>query len=59
MRRPCFVPGAKPVDHLLAELHKQGTHLAVVLDEFGGTYGVVTMEDLIALARLTCPSGVG
>jgi CBS domain containing-hemolysin-like protein len=35
------------VDDLLAELRLQKVHLAIVLDEFGGTYGLVTMEDLL------------
>ena len=47
MREPEFVPDTKPVNLLLAELRRDGVHLAVVLDEFGGTYGVVTMEDLL------------
>jgi CBS domain containing-hemolysin-like protein len=47
MREPFFVPDTKPVNFLLAELRENGVHLAVVLDEFGGTYGLVTMEDLL------------
>jgi CBS domain containing-hemolysin-like protein len=47
MREPYFVPDTKPVDDLLAELRLQKVHLAIVLDEFGGTYGLVTMEDLL------------
>lgn len=47
MREPYFVPDSKPVDDLLAELRQQSVHLAIVLDEFGGTYGLVTMEDLL------------
>lgn len=47
MRDPYFVPDTKPVDDLLAEFRQQSVHLAVVLDEFGGTYGLVTMEDLL------------
>jgi putative hemolysin len=47
MREPYFVPDTKPVDDLLAEFRQQGVHLAIVLDEFGGTYGMVTMEDLL------------
>ncbi len=46
-REPCFVPDGKPVSEVLAELRAQGLHMAVVLDEFGGTEGVVTLEDLI------------
>jgi CBS domain containing-hemolysin-like protein len=47
MREPYFVPDTKPVDDILAEFRQQGLHIAVVLDEFGGTYGVVTLEDLL------------
>jgi CBS domain containing-hemolysin-like protein len=47
MREPYFVPDAKPVDDLLAEFRQHGVHLAIVLDEFGGTYGLVTLEDLL------------
>ncbi|HEX5724663.1 MAG TPA: transporter associated domain-containing protein [Longimicrobiaceae bacterium] len=35
------------MDELLHELRRQAVHLAIVLDEFGGTYGLVTMEDLL------------
>ena len=47
MRPAYFVPDTKPVDELLSELRRQAVHIAVVLDEFGGTYGVVTLEDLL------------
>ena len=47
MREPFFVPDTKPVDDLLAEFRSQKLHLAVVVDEFGGTDGVVTLEDLV------------
>lgn len=47
MREPYFVPDTKPVDDLLAEFREQSIHLAIVLDEFGGTYGLVTLEDLL------------
>lgn len=47
MREPYFVPDSKPVDDLLAEFRQHGLHLAIVLDEFGGTHGLVTMEDLL------------
>jgi magnesium and cobalt exporter, CNNM family len=42
-----FVPEAKKADELLAELQSQHTHMAVVVDEYGGTAGVVTIEDLL------------
>ena len=47
MREPYFVPDSKPVDDILAEFRQQKVHLAIVLDEFGGTYGVLSMEDLL------------
>ena len=47
MREPYFVPDSKPVDDILAEFQQQKVHLAIVLDEFGGTYGVLSMEDLL------------
>lgn len=46
-REPYFVPDTKPVDDLLAELRHHKVHLAVVVDEFGGTDGIVTLEDLL------------
>jgi CBS domain containing-hemolysin-like protein len=47
LREPFFVPDTKPVDDLLAEFRDQKIHLAIVVDEFGGTDGVVTLEDLV------------
>jgi CBS domain containing-hemolysin-like protein len=47
LRPAYFVPDTKPVDELLSELRRQAVHVAIVLDEFGGTYGVVTLEDLL------------
>jgi CBS domain containing-hemolysin-like protein len=47
MREPYFVPDTKPVSDILTEFRRQKLHLAIVLDEFGGTYGLVTMEDLL------------
>jgi len=47
MREPYFVPDTKPVDDILAEFRQSSTHLAIVIDEFGGTYGLVTLEDLL------------
>ena len=47
LRDPFFVPDTKPVDDLLAEFRDQKVHLAIVVDEFGGTDGVVTLEDLV------------
>jgi CBS domain containing-hemolysin-like protein len=46
--RPClFVPDTKPVDDLLREMQAQRTHVAIVVDEFGGTSGMVTIEDIL------------
>lgn len=42
-----YVPESKPVDDLLRELQQESTHLAIVVDEYGGTAGLVTLEDLI------------
>ncbi|BCT76298.1 membrane protein [Sinomonas cyclohexanicum] len=46
-RDPRFVPESKPVDDLLKELQRESIHLAIVVDEYGGTAGLVTLEDLI------------
>ncbi len=42
-----YVPESKPVDDLLNELQRESTHMAIVVDEYGGTAGLVTLEDLI------------
>ncbi len=47
MRPPLFVPGTRQVEDVLADMKRLKTHLAVVLDEYGGTAGLVTMEDLL------------
>jgi len=47
MRRPTFVPESKPVDELLREMQARRTHIAVVIDEYGGTAGLVTIEDIL------------
>jgi magnesium and cobalt exporter, CNNM family len=47
MRKALYVPETKPVVDLLEEMRTQNTQLAVVIDEFGGTSGIVTMEDLL------------
>lgn len=47
LRPAYFVPGTKLVSELLQELRQQKVHLAIVLDEYGGTHGLVTMEDLL------------
>jgi len=46
-RPPFFVPGTREVEDVLADMKRQKVHLAIVLDEFGGTAGLVTMEDLL------------
>jgi len=46
-RQPVFVPESKPVDALLREMQRDSTHIAVVVDEYGGTAGLVTIEDLL------------
>jgi CBS domain containing-hemolysin-like protein len=47
MRDAVFVPESKPVDELLREMQAQLGHIAVVVDEYGGTAGLVTMEDVL------------
>ncbi|MDO5629131.1 MAG: hemolysin family protein [Mobilicoccus sp.] len=47
MRPVTFVPESKPVDALLRELQAQAVHIAVVVDEYGGTAGLVTIEDIL------------
>src|SRR5207244_4183909 len=47
VRKPFFVPEVMKVSRLLAEMQRRKTHLAVVVDEFGGTSGIVTLEDVV------------
>ena len=47
LRQPLFVPGTREVEDVLTDMKRLKTHLAVVLDEYGGTAGLVTMEDLL------------
>jgi CBS domain containing-hemolysin-like protein len=47
MREPAFVPDSKRVDELLKEMQAQRKHMAIVVDEYGGTAGVVTIEDIL------------
>ncbi len=47
LREPYFIPEAKKVDELLGEMQKRRVHMAIVVDEYGGVAGVVTLEDII------------
>jgi len=47
LREPYFVPESRYVGDLLHEMRDQGLQVAIVLDEFGGTEGIVTLEDII------------
>ncbi len=47
MRPVHYVPETKKIDELLADFRRQRTHIAIVLDEFGGTAGIVTIEDVL------------
>jgi len=47
MRKPQFIPETKKIDELFQELRGQKTHVAIVVDEYGGTAGLVTIEDIL------------
>ncbi len=47
LRAPYFVPEGKKLDDLLKEFQSEKVHLAVVVDEYGGTSGIITLEDVI------------
>jgi CBS domain containing-hemolysin-like protein len=47
MRPASFVPESKRVDELLREMQARRTHIAIVIDEYGGTAGLVTIEDIL------------
>jgi len=47
IKQPFFVPENKKIDDLLQEFRYSKTHMAVVVDEYGGTSGIVTMEDIL------------
>ncbi len=46
-RKPFFVPVSKHIDDLLRELKRKKVHIAIVVDEYGGVSGIVSMEDII------------
>jgi putative hemolysin len=46
-RKPLYVPESKPLDELLKELRDQRLQIAIVVDEYGGTAGLVTIEDML------------
>jgi len=47
MRPPYWVPESKPVDELLKEMQARRQHIAIVVDEYGGTAGLITIEDIL------------
>ena len=47
VREPMYVPDCRPAERVLDDLRRTRAHMAVVLDEYGGTAGIVTMEDLV------------
>jgi magnesium and cobalt exporter, CNNM family len=47
MRPATYVPDSKPIDELLREMQVRQIHLAIVIDEYGGTAGLVTIEDIL------------
>ena len=47
VKKPFFVPEQMKVSRLLTEIQRRKTHMAVVVDEFGGTSGIVTLEDVV------------
>ncbi len=47
LRKPYFVPESRMIDDILEDFRKQKNHIAIVVDEFGGTQGLVTLEDVL------------
>ncbi len=47
LKRPFFVPETKKIDDLLKEMQRRRVHLAIVVDEYGGTSGLITLEDIL------------
>ncbi len=46
-RKPLFIPATKKLDDLLRDFQQEKTHIAIVVDEYGGTEGIVTMDDIL------------
>lgn len=47
IRKPLYVPDTRPAERVLDDLRRSRAHMAVVLDEYGGTAGIITLEDLV------------
>ncbi len=47
VRPPYFVPGTKKINDLLKEFQSRKIHMAIVVDEYGGTHGIITLEDIL------------
>lgn len=47
LRQPIYVPISKPIDNIFFALKNSKSHMAIVLDDYGGTAGIMTMEDII------------
>jgi len=47
IRQPYYVPVSKRTDELLKELQRNKTHMAIIIDEYGGTAGLVTLDDIL------------
>ncbi|MEL7568066.1 MAG: CBS domain-containing protein, partial [Dehalobacterium sp.] len=47
IKKPYFIPESKKATELFKEFQKEKTHMAIVIDEYGGTAGIITMEDLL------------
>lgn len=47
MREPLFIPGSQPIDEAFASMRAARSHLAVIIDEYGGTAGLLTVEDVL------------
>jgi len=47
MREPLFLPDSKKISEILKDMQREKTHIAIVIDEFGGTAGIITLEDIL------------